>query len=217
MKSEKENDADNNSGVDKSAAEKILRSVPFEQAFHFATGTYTGESAFNLFSFYEELRTIDIQSVKFHFLRRDFQKWVETTLGDQELSQKLDKIPQTVEGEPLRNELLKSVQVRLTQLQTMLNAPTIGKSPEVKAPVTVPAGEFKKYKLEELAAFDGKNGKPTYFAFKGKVYDVSRSSLWQNGDHLGSHQAGKDLTSDIEIAPHGEEVFSKAKQIGILE
>jgi predicted heme/steroid binding protein len=42
---------------------------------------------------------------------------------------------------------------------------------------------------KELKEFDGKSGKPAYVAFKGKVYDVSQSHLWVNGDHTGRHFA----------------------------
>ena len=52
-------------------------------------------------------------------------------------------------------------------------------------------GEEKKFTLEELAKYDGKNGNPAYVAYSGKVYDVSESSFWTDGDHLGSHEAGK--------------------------
>jgi predicted heme/steroid binding protein len=51
--------------------------------------------------------------------------------------------------------------------------------------------EEKKFSSEELAKFDGKNGNPAYVAYKGIVYDVSDSSFWIGGDHLGAHQAGK--------------------------
>jgi predicted heme/steroid binding protein len=74
----------------------------------------------------------------------------------------------------------------------------------------------KKFTLEELAKFDGNNGSPAYVAFKGKVYDVSESSFWMDGDHLGAHQAGKDLTEEIEIAPHGPENLDRVKIVGIL-
>jgi len=50
------------------------------------------------------------------------------------------------------------------------------------------------FSLEELAKFNGTRGKPAYFAYRGKVYDVTGSDTWENGDHLGAHQAGSDLT-----------------------
>jgi len=77
-------------------------------------------------------------------------------------------------------------------------------------------GEEKKFTLEELAKYDGKGGKPAYITFKGKVYDVSDSAFWMDGDHLGSHQAGKDLTEEIDFAPHGPENVDRVKLVGVL-
>jgi predicted heme/steroid binding protein len=76
-------------------------------------------------------------------------------------------------------------------------------------------GETRKFTIDELSSFNGKGGKPAYVAFRGKVYDVTESSMWLDGDHLG-HVAGEDLTMAIEIAPHGEEVMEKMKVVGIL-
>ncbi len=76
--------------------------------------------------------------------------------------------------------------------------------------------ELKKVTVQELEENNGKNGKPAYFAYKGKVYDVSESSFWLDGDHLGMHQAGKDLTEELEMAPHKEENFQRVKLVGDL-
>jgi predicted heme/steroid binding protein len=76
--------------------------------------------------------------------------------------------------------------------------------------------EEKKFTTEELSKFNGKDGNPTYIAFKGKVYDVSQSSFWLDGDHLGAHQAGKDLTAEIELAPHGPENLNRVTIVGTL-
>ena len=54
-------------------------------------------------------------------------------------------------------------------------------------------GELKKFTLEGLAKYDGREGRQAYIAYKGKVYDVSESWLWEDGDHQGLHEAGKDL------------------------
>lgn len=76
--------------------------------------------------------------------------------------------------------------------------------------------EQKKVTRQELEENNGKNGKPAYIAYKGKVYDVSQSSFWVDGDHLGMHQAGKDLTEELEMAPHREENFQRVKLVGEL-
>jgi predicted heme/steroid binding protein len=77
-------------------------------------------------------------------------------------------------------------------------------------------GEEKKFTLQELAKFDGNDGKPAYVALNGKVYDVSESAFWMGGDHLGAHQAGKDLTTEIDLAPHGPENVDRVKLVGVL-
>lgn len=67
---------------------------------------------------------------------------------------------------------------------------------------------MREFTKEELQAFDGKDGKPSYLACNGKVYDVSESFLWKKGRHQALHHAGQDLTSDLSDAPHGEEMLS---------
>jgi predicted heme/steroid binding protein len=74
----------------------------------------------------------------------------------------------------------------------------------------------RKFTLEELKQFDGRDGRPAYIAYKGKVYDVTESFLWINGDHQGQHEAGKDLTEEMALAPHGEETFDRVKLVGVL-
>jgi len=78
------------------------------------------------------------------------------------------------------------------------------------------AEELRKFTLEELKQFDGRDGRPAYFAYKGKVYDATESFLWINGDHQGQHEAGKDITNEMQFAPHGEEMLERVKPIGIL-
>ncbi len=75
--------------------------------------------------------------------------------------------------------------------------------------------EAKKFTNNELEQFNGKNGNPAYVGYKGKVYDVTESYQWVDGDHLG-HMAGKDLTDQMEIAPHGEDVMERMKVVGVL-
>jgi predicted heme/steroid binding protein len=76
--------------------------------------------------------------------------------------------------------------------------------------------QTKKITRQELEENNGQNGKPAYIAYQGKVYDVSDSSFWMDGEHMSMHNAGKDLTEDLEMAPHREENFSKVKFVGEL-
>ncbi len=76
---------------------------------------------------------------------------------------------------------------------------------------------MKEFNAEELHFFDGKDGKPIYIAFEGRVYDVSRSPLWSKGIHMNRHHPGKDLASEISAAPHGIEVLECYPQVGVLK
>jgi len=76
---------------------------------------------------------------------------------------------------------------------------------------------MKEFTAEELSSFSGKEGKPTYIAFQGKVYDVTKSPLWAKGLHMNRHSAAKDLAGEIAAAPHGPEVLERYPQIGTVK
>jgi predicted heme/steroid binding protein len=69
---------------------------------------------------------------------------------------------------------------------------------------------------EQLSHFDGKEGRPSYIAYKGIVYNVSQGRLWKNGSHVMKHAAGNDLTDILKTAPHGEEKILAMPQVGTL-
>ncbi len=75
---------------------------------------------------------------------------------------------------------------------------------------------MKEFSSEELRQYNGEGGKPIYIAHEGKVYDVSNSKLWRAGLHMKRHHAGKDLTTDIQAAPHNAEVLERYPQVGTL-
>ena len=75
----------------------------------------------------------------------------------------------------------------------------------------------KQFTIEELKEYNGKNGKPAYIAYKGKVYDVTDDYLWTDGEHQGEHSAGTDLTEKMPLAPHMEDVLDRVKLIGTLK
>jgi predicted heme/steroid binding protein/uncharacterized membrane protein len=76
---------------------------------------------------------------------------------------------------------------------------------------------MKEFTPEELSSFIGKDSRPVYIAFQGKVYDVSQSPLWSKGLHMNRHPAGKDLAGEISAAPHGTEVLERYPQVGVLK
>ncbi|HXE96211.1 MAG TPA: hypothetical protein VN642_07390, partial [Dongiaceae bacterium] len=69
---------------------------------------------------------------------------------------------------------------------------------------------------EELASCDGKEGRPAYFAFGGKIFDATSSNLWKQGVHMGRHNAGVDLTEALKLAPHGDDKISAMREVGAL-
>lgn len=80
-------------------------------------GHYTGETAMSLHSFLREIGSIDIESIKFHFDRGDFQKWLRNTVGDEELAQTIDKLDKKIPEENLKEKLADIVQKRISELQ----------------------------------------------------------------------------------------------------
>ena len=99
-------------------ASEVLRTVPPHQSFLFFEdiGKYTGRRAANLADFCENIKTIDIKSVTFHFERGDYERWIRETLHDAELARKLKRMKKST-GEELRNKILQTVRRRLHELQ----------------------------------------------------------------------------------------------------
>ncbi|HHS97467.1 MAG TPA: cytochrome B5 [Chloroflexi bacterium] len=75
---------------------------------------------------------------------------------------------------------------------------------------------MRRFTLEDLARYDGKDGQPAYIAYGGRVYDVSESFLWQGGRHQVLHDAGTDLTAALDQAPHGEDLLERFPIVGLL-
>ncbi len=109
-------------GISKVEASKIMEPVSFEKGFHFNTekGVYIGLTATSLSDFAVKLETIDEYSILFHYLRGDFQKWIQDVLGDEELANRMCFIKRDISGEQLRNQLQKIIQKRITELKTQL-------------------------------------------------------------------------------------------------
>lgn len=69
---------------------------------------------------------------------------------------------------------------------------------------------------EELAHYDGKEGRPAWFALDGTIYDATGSRFWKQGLHMGRHQAGTDLTEALRLAPHGADTVKAMPVAGAL-
>ena len=75
----------------------------------------------------------------------------------------------------------------------------------------------KTYTRSQLALRNGQDRDEIWVAYQGVIYDVTRSRLWQRGNHY-EHWAGQDLTRELdEDAPHIATVFDKFPVIGRLK
>jgi hypothetical protein len=111
--------------LDKDVVSKILRTVSESEGFHFysAIGKPTGESAVSLADFVEKLASVEVQSVNFHYPRKDFEKWIREVFGDAELAVRISRIGRVrlgIRGEALRSEITRTVKVRLNELKVAL-------------------------------------------------------------------------------------------------
>jgi hypothetical protein len=113
--------------LNKELVSKILRSVPEQKGFHFylAIGEPTEETAISLADFVEKIEVVDVRSVNFHYSRKDFEKWIRVVFGDAELALRLGRIGRIrlgIQGEALRNEIIRTVKMRLNELKPPLPA-----------------------------------------------------------------------------------------------
>lgn len=76
---------------------------------------------------------------------------------------------------------------------------------------------LRRFTRDELAEFDGKDGAAAYVGYKGQVYDVTDSPMWEFGSHEYEHEAGEDHTDPMASAPHGDDVMDTFPIVGTLE
>lgn len=76
--------------------------------------------------------------------------------------------------------------------------------------------ELPIYSRAQLALRNGQDRDEIWIAYKGIIYDVSKSRLWKNGKHY-EHWAGQDLTEELSDSPHGVLVFARFEPIGQLK
>lgn len=67
-----------------------------------------------------------------------------------------------------------------------------------------------------LNKFDGRRKSRILVAYNGKIYDLSKSALWEGGTHMDTHNAGQDLTDYMPMAPHGSEKLEGFPVVGTL-
>ena len=89
-------------------------------------------------------------------------------------------------------------------------------TPTVAPTAVVEATGDEEFTLEELAAYNGKDGAKAYIAVDGVVYDVTEVTEWADGMHNG-YEAGKDLSAEIkDKSPHGVSKLDGVVVVGKL-
>ena len=76
--------------------------------------------------------------------------------------------------------------------------------------------DLPQFSKSELALRNGQDMEEDWIAYKGKIYDVTKSKLWRKGIHY-EHWAGQDLSSELKDAPHSALVFKKFEVIAYLK
>jgi bacterioferritin len=119
----------------------------------------------------------------------------------------------------LLRRIIKDEQLHLRFFRNTL-ASLVGSQPTAAAAAQADSTSADPPALEltpqELAAYDGRNGRPAYIANEGVIYDVTNSPAWHDGEHE-DYTAGKDLTSDFARAPHGESALNGIPVVGTLK
>jgi predicted heme/steroid binding protein len=77
-------------------------------------------------------------------------------------------------------------------------------------------GNQPTFTKAQLALRNGQDKDEVWIAYRGVIYDVTKSRLWRNGKHY-EHWAGQDLTRELKDAPHSSSVFDKFDIVGYLE
>lgn len=75
-------------------------------------------------------------------------------------------------------------------------------------------GRLMEITPQELAQYDGKEGRPAYVAVHNVVYDVSGYAPWAEGIHFGII-AGTDATKDFDTC-HSHTILERLKIVGKL-
>lgn len=69
---------------------------------------------------------------------------------------------------------------------------------------SMPQIKERNFTIEELANFDGKNGRPAYVAVNGTVYDVTNNRAWAAATHFAL-LAGKEYSKEFASCHAGQQ------------
>jgi hypothetical protein len=108
--------------VTKENALSILAQTPHDKAFHFyvEVGKPLNLYAHNLLEFCDKIGKVNVDSIKFHLNRGDFEAWFKA-LGDLELAKRTELLKsKKLSGEELRERIREIVENRCMVLSKMV-------------------------------------------------------------------------------------------------
>jgi hypothetical protein len=110
--------------TDVAKARRALSTVNYDCGFHFYTaiGDYTGVTAVSLQDLAEKMGSISLGSVRFHYERGDFQRWIRTLLCDSELAEDIGLIKPHFSDEALRREIIAKIEEHIAHLKESVKA-----------------------------------------------------------------------------------------------
>jgi len=113
--------AEKKPALEKATASRLLRSVPKNEGMmlYKSPGEYTGRTVTGLADLADKLKAVDVRAVNYHFKRREFERWIRGTLGDEELARRFGRLNRELHGEKLRTEMLTLVRTRLDELRSV--------------------------------------------------------------------------------------------------
>lgn len=102
-------------------ARRALSTVNEDCGFHFYTaiGDYSGITATSLQDLAEKMRAIELGSVRFHFERGDFQRWIRDVFCDSELAENIGITKPHFSDETLRRDIIDKIDSHLKQLRAI--------------------------------------------------------------------------------------------------
>ncbi len=79
-----------------------------------------------------------------------------------------------------------------------------------------PAQTLAEMTREELARYDGQQGRRAYVAFNELIYDVADSPTWTTGVHYRVPKEGTDLSGTLDGGPHEAGLIDEYPVVGRL-
>ncbi|MBM7647456.1 putative heme/steroid binding protein [Bacillus ectoiniformans] len=136
-----------------------------------------------------------------------------STMQDYSMKQPiLQRLWDTISSIHFLSELLAN-QARINNHSTVSQysaAVPVNTNQQQIPPITPSPNQFlqqtnqRVFTIEELATYNGKNGKPAYVAVNGTVYDVTNNRAWAAATHFGL-TAGKDYTAEFASCHAGQQ------------